>query len=71
MSGWQPTPATALLILEDGTRLEGRGIRGVLDWLLKTRTALDDERRSQSDLREALRQTDLRLRHALIPNSEF
>jgi carbamoyl-phosphate synthase small subunit len=26
MSGWQPTPATALLILQDGTRLEGRGI---------------------------------------------
>ncbi|MEO7222322.1 MAG: glutamine-hydrolyzing carbamoyl-phosphate synthase small subunit [Devosia sp.] len=29
MSGWQPTPATALLILEDGTRLEGRGIGAV------------------------------------------
>ena len=26
MTGWQPTPATALLILRDGTRLEGRGI---------------------------------------------
>ena len=26
MSGWQNTPATALLILADGTRLEGRGI---------------------------------------------
>jgi carbamoyl-phosphate synthase small subunit len=29
MSGWQPTPATALLILDDGTRLEGRGIGAV------------------------------------------
>jgi carbamoyl-phosphate synthase small subunit len=29
MSGWQPTPATALLILEDGTRLEGRGIGAI------------------------------------------
>jgi carbamoyl-phosphate synthase small subunit len=29
MSGWQPSPATALLILEDGTRLEGRGIGAV------------------------------------------
>jgi len=29
MTGWQPTPATALLILEDGTRLEGRGIGAV------------------------------------------
>jgi carbamoyl-phosphate synthase small subunit len=29
MSGWQPTPATALLILADGTRLEGRGIGAV------------------------------------------
>ena len=29
MSGWQPTPATALLILQDGTRLEGRGIGAV------------------------------------------
>ncbi|MEO6013836.1 MAG: glutamine-hydrolyzing carbamoyl-phosphate synthase small subunit [Devosia sp.] len=29
MSGWQPIPATALLILEDGTRLEGRGIGAV------------------------------------------
>src|SRR3569623_1334765 len=28
-SGWQPTPATALLILQDGTRLEGRGIGAV------------------------------------------
>lgn len=26
MTGWQQTPATALLILEDGTRLEGYGI---------------------------------------------
>ena len=26
MTGWQQTPATALLILEDGTRLEGHGI---------------------------------------------
>ena len=29
MSGWQPTPTTALLILADGTRLEGRGIGAV------------------------------------------
>ena len=29
MSGWQPVPATALLILADGTRLEGRGIGAV------------------------------------------
>ncbi|RYE09046.1 MAG: carbamoyl-phosphate synthase small subunit [Hyphomicrobiales bacterium] len=29
MSGWQPTTATALLILADGTRLEGRGIGAV------------------------------------------
>jgi carbamoyl-phosphate synthase small subunit len=29
MSGWQVTPATALLILADGTRLEGRGIGAV------------------------------------------
>jgi len=29
MSGWQQQPATALLILKDGTRLEGRGIGAV------------------------------------------
>ena len=29
MTGWQPTPATALLILKDGTRLEGRGIGAI------------------------------------------
>jgi carbamoyl-phosphate synthase small subunit len=29
MSGWQPVPATALLILDDGTRLEGHGIGAV------------------------------------------
>ena len=29
MSGWQNSPATALLILADGTRLEGRGIGAV------------------------------------------
>ncbi|WP_395813841.1 glutamine-hydrolyzing carbamoyl-phosphate synthase small subunit [Devosia sp.] len=29
MTGWQNTPATALLILADGTRLEGRGIGAV------------------------------------------
>jgi carbamoyl-phosphate synthase small subunit len=29
MSGWQQTPATALLILADGTRLEGRGIGAI------------------------------------------
>ncbi len=40
----------------------GRGIRGAIDWLLELRTALDEERRSQS-LLDAFRQTDLRLRH--------
>ena len=29
MSGWQQTPATALLILRDGTRLEGRGLGAI------------------------------------------
>jgi carbamoyl-phosphate synthase small subunit len=29
MTGWQPQPATALLILRDGTRLEGRGIGAI------------------------------------------
>ena len=29
MSGWQHPPATALLILQDGTRIEGRGIGAV------------------------------------------
>ena len=29
MTGWQPVPATALLILRDGTRLEGRGIGAI------------------------------------------
>ena len=29
MPGWQQSPATALLILADGTRLEGRGIGAV------------------------------------------
>jgi len=29
MTGWQPTPATALFILQDETRLEGRGIGAV------------------------------------------
>ncbi|WP_404402905.1 glutamine-hydrolyzing carbamoyl-phosphate synthase small subunit [Pelagibacterium halotolerans] len=29
MSGWQETPPTAVLILRDGTRLEGRGIGAV------------------------------------------
>ena len=29
MTGWQQTPATALLILADGTRLEGRGIGAI------------------------------------------
>ena len=29
MTGWQQSPATALLILRDGTRLEGRGIGAV------------------------------------------
>lgn len=43
----------------------GQGIRGALDWLLKTRTALDEERRSAPNLTAAFRQADLRLRHAL------
>ena len=29
MTGWQQPPATALLILRDGTRLEGRGIGAI------------------------------------------
>src|SRR6201747_59952 len=29
MTGWQQPPATALLILKDGTRLEGRGIGAI------------------------------------------
>ncbi len=29
MTGWQQSPATALLILADGTRLEGRGIGAI------------------------------------------
>jgi hypothetical protein len=43
---------------------DGRGMRGALDWLVKARTALDEERRSH-DLLEAFRQSDLRLRHAV------
>ena len=43
---------------------DGQGIRGAIDWLVKTRTALDEERRSH-DLLEAFRQSDLRLRHAV------
>ena len=42
---------------------DGRGIRGALDWLVKVRTTLDEERRSHV-LGEAFSQTDLRLRHA-------
>jgi hypothetical protein len=42
---------------------DGRGIRGALDWLLNARTALDDERRSCPDLKEAFRRADLLLRH--------
>jgi len=41
----------------------GQGIRGALDWLLKARTALDAERRSCPDLKEAVRRADLALRH--------
>jgi hypothetical protein len=44
---------------------DGRGIAGAIDWLVKARTALDEERRSHS-LAEAFRQADLRLRHAVI-----
>ena len=45
----------------------GLGIRGALEWLVKARTALDEERRSRpdSELKEAFRQADLRLRHSL------
>jgi len=43
----------------------GEGIRGALGWLVKARTALEDERRSATDLKEAFRQADLRLRHRL------
>ena len=43
---------------------DGRGIRGALEWLVKARTALDEERRSHAWL-EAFRQVDLRLRHAV------
>jgi hypothetical protein len=42
---------------------DGRGIRGALDWLVKARTALDEERRSCPDLKEAFRRADLALRH--------
>lgn len=42
---------------------EGRGIRGALHWLLKVRTALDEERRSCPDPKEAFRRVDLALRH--------
>lgn len=45
---------------------DGRGIQGALDWLVKARTALDQERRSCGDLKEAFRRADLRLRHAVI-----
>lgn len=44
---------------------DGRGIRGAIDWILKARTALDEERRSCDDLKEAFRRADLRLRHAV------
>lgn len=42
---------------------DGRGIRGALDWLLKARTALHEERRACPDLKEAFRRADLSLRH--------
>jgi len=45
---------------------QGRGIRGALEWLVKARTALDEERRSAVDLKEAFRQADLRLRHSVF-----
>lgn len=45
---------------------DGRGIRGALDWLLKVRTALAEERRSTADLKAAIRQTDLTLRHSVF-----
>lgn len=43
---------------------DGRGIAGAVEWLVKARTALDEERRSH-DLLDAFRQSDLRLRHAI------
>lgn len=46
---------------------QGRGIRGAVEWLVKARTALDEERRSQPDLKAAFRQADLRLRHSTSP----
>ncbi len=45
---------------------DGRGIRGALEWMKTVRATLEDERRSQpGDLKEAMRQADLRLRHAI------
>lgn len=45
---------------------DGRGIRGALEWLKTVRATLEEERRSQpDDLTEAMRQADLRLRHAV------
>ena len=44
---------------------DGRGIRGAIDWLVKARTALDEERRSCPDLKEAFRRADLALRHRI------
>jgi len=44
---------------------DGRGIRGALDWLVKVRTALEEERRPGVDLKAAFRQADLRLRHSI------
>lgn len=43
---------------------DGGGIRGAIDWLVKVRTALDDERRAH-DLLDAFRRSDLRLRHTV------
>jgi hypothetical protein len=45
----------------------GHGILGAIDWLAKARTALAEERRTCVDLKEAMRQADLRLRHAISP----
>jgi hypothetical protein len=42
---------------------DGRGIRGALDWLNRVRATLVEECRSRP-LKEAMRQADLRLRHA-------
>lgn len=43
---------------------QGKGIRGALAWLKTARATLEEECRARGDLHEAMRQADLRLRHA-------